>query len=428
MCLREYSMRRGIIAFAAAAVALSVSACATFTADMFLIRECSPEEKSGLLVQKGIALYNEKLMEENDLQAVPSIRAIFVNALGADPLNKTAESYIAKIDSFKTERLKTYLAKAQKLKDKKNRTDRENYELCLTVQRAAALDSMNRDAVILKLETNDIRKQVIQKRVAALAEMEKKLLAEKNQSNVEKIIPQAAKTISEVFVIDPINKDAERTRKTVEEYVTSRARADITLSEKLLAKKDFPGAKAAIERAERTLKGFEAVPGPEVKALKYKISYRWALELYSQKKYESADMRVSEAIKINRTPEAADLKSRIAKSRTTKDYDSDADDIIADIDARLAARDLEGAWGIVENAESKMAQQANKDRISAKKAAIIERIKGIYDDAVAAYNEENYEDARDGLRVVVRINPGYQQAQAYLDKSNGKLRALEGSD
>jgi len=52
----------------------------------------------------------------------------------------------------------------------------------------------------------------------------------------------------------------------------------------------------------------------------------------------------------------------------------------------------------------------------------------VYERAVAAYNEEAYEDARDGLRTVIAIVPNYQKAAAYMEKANIKLRALEGDD
>jgi hypothetical protein len=420
-------------------LALGVCACASTQADYFIVTHYSPGEKAEFLVQKGINLYNDKLIEKNDIKAVPEVRGYFQNALQADPSNKVAERYLDKVDSFKAERLKTYLSYAQKLKDKKNRTDRDNYELCLSVQRAIDLNNLNSEAIKLKFETGDIRKQVIQKRVASLAEFEKKLLAEKNQANIEKALPQTAKTINEIIVLDAGNKDAERSRKNLEAFVDARVGADIGLAEGFLSRKDFPNAKLAAERAERMLKGASAEPRSDIASLKYRIAFKWAQELYALKKYESANTRVSEAIAINRTPEAIDLKNRIAKSRGYKgtatvaapaaiDYDSDSDAIVEDIDARLAAGELVAAWGLCADALGKFKQPANKQLVEKRKASILEKMKGVYSQAVSDYNAENYEEARDGLKVVVMINPGYEQAQAYLDRTNNKLRALEGAD
>lgn len=430
---------RGILLCAGLLSALIYSGCASTQADYFIASHYSSEEKADLLVKKGLALYNERLVAQNDLKAVPEVRSYFEKALQLDPANKTAETYLDKVDSFKAERFKTYLAYAQKLKDQKNRTDRENFELCLSVQRAIDLNNLNADAIRLKFETGDIRKQVIQKRVAALAEYEKRLLAEKNQSVIEKTLPQTAKTINEITILDSGNKDAERTRKNLESYVYSRVGADLALAANLLDKEDFPNAKIAVERAERMLKQAGAEPRPDVSALKYKISYKWALALFNLKKYESANTRVMEAIEVSRTPEAVDLKNRIAKNRGYKgtaavaapvavDFDSDSDALLENIDARAGSGEYVAAWELCLDALSKFKQPANKQLVEKRKSAILDKAKGIYAQAVADYNAENYEDARDGLTVVVKINPGYEQAQAYLDRTNNKLRALGGAD
>jgi hypothetical protein len=419
--------------------ALVFCGCASTQADFFIASHYSQEEKADLLVKKGLALYNERLVGQNDLKAVPEVRSYFVQALQIDPANKTAEAYLDKVDSFKAERFNTYLAYAQKLKDQKNRSDRENYELCLSVQRAIDLNNMSVDAIRLKFETGDIRKQVIQKRVAALAEYEKKLLAEKNQAVIEKTLPQTAKTINEISILDAGNKDAERSRRNIESYVDSRVRTDLDLAANLLAKGDFPNAKFAVERAERMLKEAGAEPRTDVSALAYKISFKWAQALFDLKKYESANTRVMEAIAVSRTPEAVDLKNRIAKNRGYRgtaaiaapvavDYDSDSDALMENIDARIGSGEYVAAWELCLDALSKFKQPANKQLVEKRKSAILDKVKGIYAQAVSDYNAENYEDARDGLTVVAKINPGYEQAQAYLDRTNNKLRALGGAD
>lgn len=420
---------------------LVLCSCATYSADQFVLSRLSPAEKAEILVQKGIAIYNDRLMEKNDLKAVPEVRDYFENALILDPGSKQAETYLGKVDSFKTERFTSYLAYAQKLKDKKTRTDRENYELCLSVQRAIELNGLHPEAVMLKLETGDLRKQVIQKRVAALSELERKLMAEKNQAAIEKTLPQAAKAINEILVLDSGNKDAERSKKNLDAYVAARVKADVASAEASLARKDFPAARAAAERAERIARESGGDPGPGIAALKYRVAFAWAKELYVLKKYESASLRVNEAIALGRSAEALDLKNRIAKARAVPakggaqaaapapiDYDSGAEEMLGDIDARIAASDLAGAWELCADALSKLKAKQNIDQAQRRKASIQEKAKALYAQAVADYNAENYEDARAALRVVVKVIPGHEQSQAYLDRANNKLRALGGAE
>ncbi len=98
------------------------------------------------------------------------------------------------------------------------------------------------------------------------------------------------------------------------------------------------------------------------------------------------------------------------------------------VDSAIARGDLPGAWDLINANVLKVKQQANKDKLTAKKAVIEAKMKTLYADSVAAYNDEDYETARDGFRMIVKINPGYEQAQAYLDRANTKIRALAGDN
>jgi len=55
-------------------------------------------------------------------------------------------------------------------------------------------------------------------------------------------------------------------------------------------------------------------------------------------------------------------------------------------------------------------------------------LKPVYTAGIDAYNEEDYELAQDKFSQIVEIQATYEQAQAYLDRANSKLRALSGSN
>jgi hypothetical protein len=422
----------------AALVFLALSACVSMEADGFIASHLTPQEKAELIFQKGLALYNDKLMEQNDLKAIPEVRDYFANALRADPLHAKAQEYLNKTDSFKEQRFQTYLKTAKRLKDKKGRTPGEDYELLVATQRALDLNPMDAEIYKIRLDTADVRKQVIQKRVDQLAALEKKLKTEKSQTEIAKIVPQTAKIITEIQLIDPGNRDAAAIKNSVNNIIAANAKKDLDDARAKLTAKKYSDAEAAALRAEKSMSGLSSEAKTEVASLKYQIYYKWAVDLYAAKKYESANTRVSQAIAVNRSSEALDLKAKIAKignaaakssaaTDAKRDYDAEIDDILQTIDSAIDKGDLANAIDMVNVNIDRMNVQGNKDKLSAKKAAISDKVKSIYADAVAAYNDEDYEGARDGFRVVIKVNANYEQAQAYLEKANNKIRALEGN-
>jgi hypothetical protein len=109
-----------------------------------------------------------------------------------------------------------------------------------------------------------------------------------------------------------------------------------------------------------------------------------------------------------------------------RDYDSEIDDIVATIDAQIDNERYVSAWQAISSYSDKVVQASSQTKLSARKAKVLDAIKQVYADAVVSYNNEDYAEAKAGFRVVAAISPGYEQAQAYLERSNNKIRALGG--
>ncbi len=432
---------------------VSLSSCVSSGPDAFMAKNLTSQEKSRILYEKGLALYEDKLMGKNDLGAIPEVRSYFEAAVLADPLNLKAQEYLSRTDAFKATRFNAYMKSANRLKDKKKRTDSENYELVLATRKAEELDSGNSELQKLKSDTADVRKQVIQKRVAGLGALEKKLKASKAQAEVAKLLPQTAKLIGEIQLVDPENKDAAGAKKSMDEVVYGLVRKDLDAAKAALGAGKYAAAEASLLHAEKTLRGVTRERNPELVELKYQVYFKWAQVFYGKKEYISADNRVNVALGASNTQEARDLKLKISKAVAAKsaaskggasakapgkgnkntpavpsrDYDAEIDGILESIDATIARDDLKGAVDMIDFNSEMMKDQANKDKLAAKRGAVQERVKALYAESVAAYNEEDYETSRDGFLAVLRVSPGYEQAQAYLDKANNKIRALEGN-
>jgi len=186
---------------------------------------------------------------------------------------------------------------------------------------------------------------------------------------------------------------------------------------------------------------------PELSKAKYQLYFSWAESLYAEKKYQAAEVRINTALQVEKTQEATDLKNKIAKGTGTvtitskpttssktktvvpqRDYDAELPDLLVIIDATIEKGNLVKAWDLVNANMVQLKIQSNKTKLASRKTVILDKVKELYEDSVAAFNSEDYETARDGFRTIVRIDPGYEQAQAYLDRANIKLRVLSGNE
>lgn len=423
--------------------------CASFQTNMFIQNNLSQEEKAELIFQKGLTLYNTKLIEQNDLKAIPEVRSYFVAALRANPDHLRAQEYLVKTDTFKTTRLETYIARAKTLKDKKTRTDAEDFELVMAIKHAQEINNLNGDVVKLWLDTGDVRKQVIQRRTSRLADLDKSIRTIKNKTELNRQLILAVKLMNEIKQIDASNKEAAALKKSIDEYVTSLVLADTNDAAGKLSQKKYQDAELALINAEKTYGALQKTPLPELSKVKYQLYFSWAESLYAEKKYQSAEARINAALQVEKTPEAAELKNKIAKNTGTvtapvtakqgtasktkitvpqRDYDAELPDLLVIIDGTIERGDLVKAWDLVNANMVQLKIQSNKEKLASRKNTIMSKVKDLYAESINAYNSEDYEIARDGFRIIVRIDPGYEQAQAYLDRSNNKLRALAGSD
>jgi hypothetical protein len=169
-----------------------------------------------------------------------------------------------------------------------------------------------------------------------------------------------------------------------------------------------------------------AESNPEIRSLKYDIYYAWANNLFSAKKYQQAGDKVAIALYADRTQAALALKAKINQAASVRDYDAEISDILDSVDSLIASGDLSGAQNDIQTILPKLKKQANKDALSARTAQVQAQVKQLYQDGIDRYNQEDYSGAKAKFAIVVDVNADYEQAQAYLDRTNTKIRALSG--
>lgn len=413
---------------AASILAAALTSCATAGSSSFLIKETTAQEKAQFLFTQGKIRFQTEILENNNLDRLPTVRQFFIEALALDPLHPEAKKWIDDIDAFRLKKLNSYKAAAQKLAASGKRTAAQNFELVYDVKLADDLASGDRDVQKLYASTKDIRASVIAGKEKDIAAAIAKIDAEQNQQAAIKQIRDASKILVDLRKIDPTNKAAAEASEKIDAKVDTFAQKDMDAANKALAAKKYADAEAAILRVEKTFTAVSQKPEASVTALKYQIYFSWASSLYDAKKNQSAATRIALAIKTSRTSEAAALKAKIDKAASDHDFDADIADILSAVDDRIASGDPAGAMDLIGDNLAKLKVQDNKDKLSAKKDAVRAQLKTIYQDAIGLYNEEDYEGARQKFRIVLSADAGYEQAQAYLDRTETKIKALAGND
>ena len=404
------------------------ASCATTQGDSILMAKLSPQKKAQILYEEGVARYNDEILEKNQLESLKEIHGYFEAAMELDPLNSQAEDFLNGIDAFAKRKYRAYVANATSLAKKTNRTASQDYDLLISIKKASDIDSSGKELPALRQKAEGAKTKYTEGKLAQLKGVEPKILAETSLQKMLKNLKTADKLIDSVLSVDPSNGDAKTSQRNIDKHVKELVNKDLELAKTRFSQKRYGDAEIALLRAERSLSSVSAGPSDDLRSLKYQVYYAWGTSLYNQKRYQSAEDKINSALRAHRTPEAAALKTKITKDATAHDYDAEIDDIIASIDSRISRGDPLGAIQIINKTLEQVKNPQSVSRLNAKKKEALEVRNQIYQDGIALYNEEDYDGAKQKFRTVVAIDPGYEQAKSYLDRTITKIKALSGAD
>lgn len=410
------------------AVAFILLSSCVSSSDLYLAKNVPEADKAELLYSQGVAQYEISILQQNDLTAIPRVRKFFEYALDLDPLHPKAQVYITRIDDYADRQFNRYMERAKKLYAIKNRSATEEYDMVYAVARAGEVRSFDRELMQLKSNTREQRNAIVERRMGPLLDHEERILAEKDPRVLARLVPEANRLMQSIDNVDPGNRTVERTRQTVGEHIATLAEKDIDEAKTHLAKNRYAEAEASLVKAEKTISGFDAPVREEIAQLKYDVYMRWGTSHYNAKRYSSATAKADQALAIQRTTEAVNLKAKSRQVASAPDHDADINTIISGVEVSIARGNLLEAWDTCNANIPRMKQKANQDRLAAKKNEILAALKPVYAAGITAYNDEDYDLARDKFSQIVAIQASYEQAQAYLDRTNSKLRALSGSN
>ncbi len=369
MLSKKISFRSGMLALSI----IALSSCAGLRANLLLLQEATPEEKAELLFKDGLERYQNDILRDQDLSAIPSVRTRFQDAIKLYPGHAGAKKYLSDLEAFRSKQFDLNLATASDLYKREKRTSAQDYNLVVAVKKLKQLDSGAPETKILVKGTGELKTAVVKANTEELNALQREIDAETDRTVKLAKLKSAKKIADNILFIEPLSPSVSLARDGIDKKI-----ADLTQPQSAAE------AKAPAATAKTT------APAPAAK-----------------------------------TP----AKSTAKPAKTVKaahDYDGDAVEVLGTIDALIRAGKPSDAMNHIRTYEGRFLQKGNLDKLAAKKSEVQKLAAKIYQDGIASYNEEDYESARTHFIKVVQYDAGYEQAQAYLDRSETKLRALSG--
>jgi hypothetical protein len=402
-----------------------LSACAT-KGENLLLNSYSAAEKSALLSDKGILLYNV-MLEKDDILLVPDIKNLLQEALKLNPANEAANAYLQKADNYGSDIRDRciILAKSNLLKNR-GRTEDDDYNLCLTVQKAYQIDPANNEIIALRDATKAIREKLAGE-ILAYADDQVKLI-----KNIENKIKQG-RTI--IFVIEKLDKAFLLGSDLANQFGAQRAdfanllsaNMDLIIAEvkKLMEKGKYHDAEIRFKILNKYNLYVKHKYDDDLKELQYNLYLAWSKNLRASNQTEPALEKINLALRTKKTREAQELQTGLQSTRNRSELAASFDARISEIDALLDQGEIALAYQKI-SALAALTKAPDKLReLKSRKAKVKALLEAVYSEAVTDFVNENYSSAVKGFQNTLVVTRHYKNAENYLKKAQSELKILE---
>ncbi len=393
--------------------------------DSFLLKNLDDQDKARALTDQGIQEYDLHLNHRQELDQIPRIRQYFSIALSYDPGNTQAQQYLAIIDNFKSQKLKSNISFATRQLAKPKRTDDDNYALFVSLQSASSMDPSDQRVQKMLGDTSQDRARLVDSYVSKSKASMSEVNDKTPDAAREKAYTDAYQSASRATDIDPRNTAAQAQVSAVKAQIAKLVASDAASIQKLVVASRFADARTQLgdmnDLNRKTSNSFDA----DVRTASYTLNYSWAKSLYAQKDYGTADVKVDAALAVKRSDEASVLKRQIAVAKPKADAGVSFDAGLQEIDRLIAAQELVSANRRIDSLARVTTDQTKLATLDDRRQTITGQLKDLYDKGVQAYRDEDFKTAIELLQTVVGVQVDYEQAGDYLDKARSKQKVLD---
>lgn len=391
--------------------------------DRWLTDHLTPAEKADLLNDRAEAAL-ARLTESGDVGQADRARQLFVLAKAADPSGTRAAEGLKKLDAAVAGKQAESQAAVRTLTAKAVLSDKEKYTLTLLVRRLELLNAPGVDLAKLKTQTAPIRDEVLRTTKAALAAAEKAVTDAKTDAALVKAVGAEASAADALKAVEPPPGESAKAVDRLAVFLAKKSRDGVAAAEVQRKLGDFASANRLLDQLRALYRAAGLTPAADLEDASYRTDFLWAKKLFDEKKYGEAASRDSDALDHRSTPEALELRDRIAQAAAARDWDAEYEGLDRQIDGLIRGGDLRTAWNLVQTAGPRLKKDETKTRLTARRRQILDGSHDLYDTAVAAYNDEDYAEAQGRLEVVSAIDPTWKLTRSYLDKAKAKLALL----
>lgn len=311
------------------------------------------------------------------------------------------------------------------IKDKKNRSEADEYVMCLAMEMARELDPKNADIKKLVAELKPVRVKLVKN---YNSEGKAHLLSLKEDSSDDikvKTYLAALSRYNNSLSIEPANFEAAIRKYTI--YCELKSLINNRISSGNDDKKAGNFIKAEKQLAwindinAKTEHKFDKA----VDRFEYDLNLQWAASLLEADKPAQAEAKINKAITISHTSEAMNIRLQILNMRSIPNTEQGFEQGLAAADKLIAAGNLPGADSKIAVLSEIADTTARKNQLTRRLNKIKVAVGKLYKEGVQAFRNEDYGKAVDLFLAIITIDKNYKQAGDYLDKSRSKLKLLE---
>jgi hypothetical protein len=410
--------------------------CASFSNDLFLNRRVDAERKAEAVADQGAAAYEAELEGAGDYAKVPEIRRYFEVALSYDPANEKAAEYLDKIDDYSKSFVQRKLAVADRLLAKSPREEADDYAILSALQSARQVDSSNERVNKLLKEQGPTKDRLAASYLGrSLAAADRASPPKGQKGAPPPKAPSAAESeaaFAEAYVyaykavaIDPGNAKAAKAKSSALSELSKSFDARAAQVSGLISKSKFEEAKASLARLSAFDASVVGAFSPRCRELGYKLYLAWAKDLEGRKDLSGARDKADAALAQQRGDEALALRKRVVAALSSLEGEAAFDATLAEVDGLLAKGALAQAQRRLVALDRAAKDPARKSQVADRRAKLRAGLKPLYDKAVDAYRAESFKQAIESLKVVVAVDPDYEQASDYLEKAKQKQGLID---
>jgi tetratricopeptide (TPR) repeat protein len=404
---------------------LALAGCSSLSDALFLLHRLDDQEKARVLTAKGIQLYEAQLEQGENYEMIPTIRRYFEVALRYDPLDARAASYLRDLQDFARRKVAQKVALVQDLLDRDSRSEEDSYRMCLAAWQAYSLDTGNAEARELYRETRGISRELAAEYAQRGRLLAAGALARGSDQGMALAYAEAIGCFQRILAMEPDDEAARSEEGTLQQLLTSVLRRELAAVSGKLEEGGFEQACAEMEAIREVDRRAGGRLSGELDEAASQLNYRWAAWLFERKQYMEADARVDVALAFDRRGDALALKRQIAAALQQRADEAAFARLLQKVDELVGQEHLGAANQMILSALSSAKGPAQRRELESRAERIRQAIAGLYWRGVALYREERFREAVELLQIVVEVDPGYEQAESYLEKARSKQELLD---